>query len=60
MKNMTLFATFLLLAAISNGSIAINNIKLTANDDAPAPEIIACESQRTCEMTKLNALYENE
>lgn len=60
MKNITLFTTFLLLAAISNGSVAINSIKFTTTDDTPVPEIIACEQQDSCEMTKLHELYENE
>lgn len=60
MKNITLFTAFLLLAAISNGSIAINNSKFTTTDDTPVPEVISCEQQGTCEMTKLHELYENE
>lgn len=59
MKNMTLLTTFLLLAAVSNLSTAINTTK-TAEIDLPAPEIIACESKGNCEMTTLDVLYSDE
>lgn len=52
MKNIIILTTFLLFTTLSNGSIAIN----TVETDMPVPEIIACESKRTCEMTTLNML----
>lgn len=56
MKNIIILVAFLLLTMLSNGYTAIRIIET----ELPVPEIIACESQKTCEMTTLNMLNSEE